>query len=347
VIDNLKVGGAQRVAVDLTNWLSAAGHQVAICAADGALSDEVESQGHWIRMPAPEARLAYFRTLSRAVGYWRPDIIHTHQRGVALLAHALSRPRRIAHIEHVHNVLPSPDHNRLSYLADSLIAVGSRVEQMIRVKYGRPQTKINIVPNAVIDRFGSARPFRNISGEAPIRLLAIGRLVEQKAPLRFVEVLKSLVDMGFSVDARWVGDGPLAQSVRAAVDSYGLADRLELAGEDLDIARHLEWCHALVLLSEWEGLPLVALEAMSAGRPVIARDVGSVADVVTESTGLLLPARLDAAGTAAGIARWSGERAAIRRLGTNARARYEDGYTSGVFMSRIEAVYRGVVGSRA
>ncbi|GAI02580.1 unnamed protein product, partial [marine sediment metagenome] len=87
-----------------------------------------------------------------------------------------------------------------------------------------------------------------------------------------------------------VGDGPLKQELKAKIQDLGLEDRVYLIGVCKDIPTLLSQADALVLSSVWEGLPNVILEAMAAGLPIVATDIGGVRELVSDGeNGFLVP----------------------------------------------------------
>ena len=118
----------------------------------------------------------------------------------------------------------------------------------------------------------------------PRRFLFVGRLVEQKNPFALVEAARLL--RGAEV---WIaGDGPLAAPLQRAAAGAPVRFLGVLPRER--ILSLLPECRALVLCSHYEGLPNVVLEALAAGRPVIATPVGAVPEVVADGVnGRLVP----------------------------------------------------------
>jgi glycosyltransferase involved in cell wall biosynthesis len=88
----------------------------------------------------------------------------------------------------------------------------------------------------------------------------------------------------------FVGDGPLRQPVEALVAELGLTGRVTLMGARRDVPDILARAGIFVLATLWEGLPLAVIEAMMSGVPVVASNVGGVAEAVQHgATGLLVP----------------------------------------------------------
>lgn len=114
----------------------------------------------------------------------------------------------------------------------------------------------------------------------------IGRLVFQKNPQLFVNVMEQLP----GVQAVLIGGGELESEIRELIKSKGLTDQVQMLGEmgHVDALNAMSRLDALVMTPRWEGLPLLPLEAMCMGVPVVSTSVGGVPEVVVhEETGLL------------------------------------------------------------
>ena len=123
------------------------------------------------------------------------------------------------------------------------------------------------------------------------KLLFVGRLTKQKAPLDLLEAFHLLPD---DVQRRcllnFVGDGPLAFSLRTAIDRLQLNDRVHVVGHSDEVPALMRDSTVLVLPSRWEGMPNVILEAMAIGLPVLATSIDGTQDVMDDGvTGWLVP----------------------------------------------------------
>lgn len=129
--------------------------------------------------------------------------------------------------------------------------------------------------------------------EGPLRLVTIGRFAEQKGQLLLPEALAMARARGVDLHLTLVGDGPMRAEIEAAIARHGVADAVTLTGwlDEAGVRRVLADSHALVLPSFAEGLPMVVMEAMAAGRPVIATAIaGNPELVLPGETGWLVPA---------------------------------------------------------
>lgn len=129
--------------------------------------------------------------------------------------------------------------------------------------------------------------------EAGLALLCIGRLAEQKGQLILVPTMARLRAALPGLHLTLIGDGPLRAPLERAIAAEGLGGHVTLAGwqAEAGVRAALARSHALVLPSFAEGLPMVIMEAMAAGRPVIATYVAGIPELVQPGvTGWLVPA---------------------------------------------------------
>lgn len=179
---------------------------------------------------------------------------------------------------------------------DAVVCVSAAQAEKVRRAW-IPQRKIHIVRNAIdLERFtevdeGARDELRSFFDCAPARVVgAAGRLSPEKGFEQFIEaaslVLRSQPDVGFVV----FGDGPLRADLQQHITRKGLDRQFILAGFRTDVARFLPHLDVAVLSSHTEGLPVVVLEAMAAGVPVVATMVGGTPEVIEEAkSGYLVP----------------------------------------------------------
>jgi len=155
-------------------------------------------------------------------------------------------------------------------------------------------------------------------------LVAIGRLTEQKGFSLLAEAIALAAPRHPGLRLTLVGDGPLRPVLEAAIAAHDLGGVIALAGwqDENGVRRALAAAQALILPSFAEGLPVVVMEAMAAGRPVIATYVAGVPELLEQAkSGWLVPA-----GDAAALARAIDDLAAtapetLTKMGRYARAR--------------------------
>ncbi len=127
-----------------------------------------------------------------------------------------------------------------------------------------------------------------IPGGDPL-VLAAGRMTEQKNHALLLEAILRLRRTGVRCRAMIVGDGPLRAFLERRIDELGLADQVVLPGNVRDLTELMQGADLFVLPSLWEGLPLVLLEAMACGLPVVGTRIrGHCRGVEDGVSGLLV-----------------------------------------------------------
>lgn len=124
-------------------------------------------------------------------------------------------------------------------------------------------------------------------------LVSVARLSAQKGQVTLLRALARVASSGRDVRLVLVGDGELRASIEAEARALGVADRLVITGwaSGDEVQRHLREARAFVLPSYAEGLPVVMMEALAMGRPVLSTYVAGIPELVTPGVdGWLVPA---------------------------------------------------------
>ena len=152
------------------------------------------------------------------------------------------------------------------------------------------ERSVRCIPNGVDP---PVEPRRSPASYGETRFVCVGRLVPVKGVPWLVRAFGRCIDRGCTAHLLIVGEGECADEIRRAVDELGLSDHIRLLGglSHDEVLQVVADSQCLVSASESEGLPMVMLEAMSLGRPVIASNVGGVPEIVADGvTGwLFLP----------------------------------------------------------
>jgi glycosyltransferase involved in cell wall biosynthesis len=190
---------------------------------------------------------------------------------------------------------------------------------------------------------GQAPPLDGLDPERPL-VGFVGRLVVQKGIRYLIEAARLAVERCDDVQFVLVGEGGLDGLARRLIVQYALEQRVILAGYRRDIPQVMAALDVFVLPSLYEGLPYTLMEAMAAGRAVIATDVMGNRDLVRpEETGLLVPAQ-DAhalAGAILHLLDCPGER---ERLGRGAQAAARVRATPAQMTGQVLALYERLLG---
>ncbi len=168
------------------------------------------------------------------------------------------------------------------------LAVNSRSAMRVVQKLGVSTSRVHFLPNVVDCRHFTLKPS---PCNGIFRLLAVGRLHEQKRFDRFLNVLRRLsCQSQVPVKGIIVGNGPLETPLKRKAEALGLLpDGVKFLSAVQDPLPHYHEADALILTSDWEGTPNVVLEAMACSLPVVATRVGGVPEILEhDKTGYLI-----------------------------------------------------------
>ena len=360
VVHNLHIGGAELLLTELSRALRSRYRFVFACL-DGAgpLAEQLRDEGHVVevlnRQPGVDWRCG--RRLARFLREQNVAAVHAHQYTpffYTLLARGLGGRPPVIFTEHgrLH-----PDHPRLKRIVcnrllrrqhDRVIGVGEAMRQALIANEGIPASSVEVLFNGV-----RLQPFRAAVEDSELRSQTRRELGFSEADCVVVQVarLNALKDHATAARAiarasqqdariRWlvVGDGEERTSLEVLLREQQLEGVTRLVGTRRDVPRLLAAADVCLLSSISEGLPLTLIEAMAARLPVVATDVGGVAEVVVpEITGLLAAAGDDAT-LAQHLLRLSADRGLAARLGRTGAARAEHLFS----FERMEAGYAAV-----
>ncbi|MBV4477897.1 glycosyltransferase family 4 protein [Pseudomonas sp. COW3] len=167
----------------------------------------------------------------------------------------------------------------------------------------------------------------------------VGRLSSEKGPDLFLDALIPLCLQHPSLDAVMLGDGPERETLQARIDSAGLAQRIHLPGYQTDMQAWWQRLDALVISSRTEGTPMILLEAMQAGVPVVAFAVGGIPDVLEDRHNGLLATPTDTRALARQLDALLSEPGLARHLRDNARRTQQDRYDLKALAERWSQLY--------
>jgi glycosyltransferase involved in cell wall biosynthesis len=170
-----------------------------------------------------------------------------------------------------------------------------------------------------------------------VRLIMVARFQRQKDHPTLLRALAKMRDKNWNLEL--VGDGPDMEKTRSLAAELGIAGRIEFAGQRMDIPRRLAEADVFVLASKWEGFPRSILEAMRAGLPVVATDVGGCGESVAEGVTGYLVEKENVEALRERIARLIDSPETRGHMGRAGRARFEAEFTFGAMYEKTVRVY--------
>ena len=292
VITRSFMGGAQTCVLDLIRAYSGS-HEIGLVTGEpgdftieaAALGAQVFIVPQLVREPAPYSDILANRRLLGLIRDFHPDVVHCHTWKAGMLGRLAARWAGVPSVYTPHGLRFSPG----AKISEKLIAfpsewiaarVGDAVVAVSQFEFDLASRhhigsvrSLYLIHNGIHDTPHRARP--GAGGE--LNAMMVARFMPPKDQ-KFVLHALSGLDLGMKL---WfVGDGPCLQEVQAEADLHGLKDRVVFLGERRDIPEILANAHLFVLASRHEALPISILEALRAGLPVIASDVGGVRECV-------------------------------------------------------------------
>lgn len=352
------IAGAQRNVLDLAT----AAHEVAevvVCASspDGPLAAALHARSIPFEpiddlAPGRGARglWAASRHLARAIGRHRPDVIHAHSSTAGLLARLLARRRAIPCVFTAHGwsfVSGAPWLRRVGGLAIEL--VGGRLGADVIVVSTHDldvARRLRITDPGHLHQIECGIPERAPTSTRPPStspaLLMTARFERQKDHACLLRALADLTDLPWTLTL--AGDGPLFDATRTLARDLDIDQRVRFLGFVRDMDAVVDDASLFVLASHYEGLPISIMEALRAGLPVVASDVGGVAEAVQPGVnGHLVPAGDPDALAAALRAMLTGT-PDWQDAGRESRRIYERSFTLERMVDRTFALYGQVTG---
>jgi glycosyltransferase involved in cell wall biosynthesis len=374
VIARLNVGGAALSVLELAAGQRRRGHDVLVVA--GTISAGEASMEHVAdeldvphlhvsalrREVSPWHDATAVRALHRVLRQRNPDVLHTHTAKAgstgrfAALIRARQRPGAVVHTYHGHVLSGYFSEGRertfrlveraLAHATDALVAVSEEVrDDLVRFRIA-PSEKFVVIPygfdlDARIDATAGTRAARR--AEAGVNDAFVigwaGRLTAVKRPLDLVRVLAQVPGAALVV----AGDGELRQEVEKLARELAVADRVHILGYVRDMGSWYAAFDAFLMTSANEGAPVVAIEALAAGVPVVATAAGGTGTVVDDGeTGFLT--KVGAVDDLAAHLRELRDDAGLRtRLGSEGERRMRTRFSVERMVDDVDSLYERIL----
>lgn len=220
------------------------------------------------------------------------------------------------------------------------IAVAPAISERLVSELGVDPRRVRVIVNGIdIDAEDGPAPsvLRELAGDRRI-VLGVGRLTEQKGFADLVDAARLLPDVAIVL----VGDGPLRPDLERRAHLLGVGDRVFFLGHRADARALIAAADAVAVPSREEGLPLSLLEAMAAGKPIVAADIPGVALAIGNGTsGLLIPSG-DVPALAAALRRVLDDPGLGEALAAEARRVVRDRFAAPRMVSAVVDEYEGM-----
>lgn len=367
-------GGAENMVVQLGLALRELGHApIVVTMREGWMTERAAAGGLpvWIEPQRPGLDVGWVVRFARRLARERIDVLHSHEFAMNVFGGAAAVLARVPSVSTIHGKHWIADRKRraiayrvLSRLGVPVVAVSEDLARYLAQGLAIPRERIRLVHNGIpmlkraVGDPGTAQAARRSSAsehtsaavdraeirravglpDAGVLILAVGNLYPVKDHATLLRALPELPGARVAI----AGRGDEEPKLRQLAAELGIETRVHLLGLRDDVDRLLAAADLFVQPSRSEGLPLAVLEAMAAGLPVVATQVGGMAEAVVDGeTGILVePARPDELARALRLLL---ESEALRtRMGRAARARAEAEFSVETMARRYVALYRAL-----
>lgn len=364
VVHSLVIGGAERVVCDLTRHFNGGGSRTFVCCLEelGEFGKDLIEEGIPVRVfkrrPGIDYRL--IRSMRRLYGEWKIDLVHAHQytpyfyAAAACLGSSVPRAVFTEHGRH------QPDHVRpkrivfnqvLRLVTRAYTAVSDFTRQSLIEFEKMPRSRIRVIYNGVRDSGREELPTKEESrkklgiGMDRKVVLSIGRMDPVKdfeTLIRaFAAVVRDIPHVMLLIAGG--GDGRYTDELRRYAVCSGIGDRVTFLGSRRDIPDLLAACDVFTLTSITESASMTILEAMAAGRPVVATRTGGNPELVVHGdSGYLVPVG-DHRGVSEALTRIMACPDLLRKMENAGRARFQELFTLDKTLTAYKELYEEVL----
>ncbi|WP_199286100.1 glycosyltransferase [Paracoccus suum] len=296
-----------------------------------ALADEARARGLRARVLSADGPGNAVHALAQA------DLVHVHA-GIGWEGHGLVHAARangaaVLRTEHLPWLITDPQ-QRADYAAmlrdvDAVVAVSKSAAESWRPILAElaPEMSLNSIPNGCELPPGDLAPRQPRAAGASAKLLCVARFSPQKSHDVLIDAFSLLRANHPGLRLQLVGTGETEAAARKHAEALGLLDDIDFLGTRNDVPALMAAADLLVLPSAFEGLPLVVLEAMAAGLPVVASRIGGIIEALGDDHPGLAPPG-DAAGLAQAIADALAAPDATARNAVHQQARFHEYFTA-------------------
>jgi glycosyltransferase involved in cell wall biosynthesis len=352
------VGGLETVVSTLAAAQSAKGHRVVVAA---TISSPRDGKPFFSSFAGTNVEVVPLVVPGR--GYWRErnlildlcrardvSVVHTHGYRSDIVGGLAARKAGTPIVTTVHGFAGGGLKNRTleaiqrrSFRYFDAVVVVSRPQSEQLRAIAVPEERLHVLPNALgthpspLDRTAARRALQLPASGVVIGW--VGRTSREKGVDVFVDAIGELADP--RIHAVVIGDGPERAHAESRASEL-TPGQFHWPGALPDAARYFAAFDLYVLSSHTEGLPMVLLEAMSAGVPIVTTSVGGIPDMLSPNEAVLVPPN-DPSALAAAIRAAIDDPDASATRARNAQRLHRDSYSVTPWSDRYEAIYRSIL----
>lgn len=235
--------------------------------------------------------------IRRICNEFNPDILHaTDYKASVICSLANTGKYIVSHLHHNASWIKKININSIAYLLalkriKKIITVSESIEkEYIFSKFMRKKTLCIGNPvsrKKVLDKITS------YNGDKIYDICCLARVVHEKNPYRFINIIDKMKNNGIDIKAVWIGDGLLKDECVKEALNRGLQSNINFIGFKSNPHEIMQKSKIFVLTSRWEGYGLAAFEALTLGLPCVTSNVGGLPNIVDVGCGMLCDSEKD------------------------------------------------------
>ncbi|MDG1482899.1 MAG: glycosyltransferase [Myxococcota bacterium] len=301
IIDTLGVGGAERYAVTVANWMAERGVDVMLAAEAGGMNAALSPAVQFVPLPLDTVRYSLpqmsqkIRTLMLER---RPAAVVANSLATTWIAQVAQLGLSVPVVNVAHG-WPTARYRRVGPLmrvADAVVAVSPDVRNRL-IAGGLPPERCTVIHNGVDCaplgvKTGPQRTAARETmgaGAEDVLVIVVGRLSDQKAHHHTITVAGALQHRHPTLRFAIIGKGEREAELQGLIETAGLQDRVKLLGLRSDVPDLLGAADLYLSTSDWEGMPLATIEAMASQLPIVSTQTEGAGQLLTEACSIVVP----------------------------------------------------------
>jgi len=344
IITLSELGGAQAVVINLTNNLVDEHEVFVIAGGDGPLWKQLDKRVHQIKIKSLKRSISlldffvWVKLLYLRICY-RPDVVHLHSSKIGTLGRLVFSRKKIVYTVHGFDSIRVgfrrflPIEKKIQKRAHFIVAVSMYDKKNLAAE--NISANVTTIYNGVQDVTSAVSDEKLLnaiqvvkSQQNSIKILNISRLAKPKRFDLFCEIAKTLPDISFF----WAGNQYVPQNVPPNVFCLGEIQNAAFLNQYIDV---------FILVSDYEGLPISIIEALSCSVPVIASNVGGISEILDGENGFSVDNEVNIFKNK--ILFYKENIQAYQLACVAARKKYEEKFTPDKMFERYFSLYKQIV----
>jgi glycosyltransferase involved in cell wall biosynthesis len=370
IITTLELGGAQKTTLLLLKYIEKQDYEVHLVTSKGAILEKDAASIPWLNLffiPSLDRKISPINdavSLYRIIKYLKAkkiSIVHTHSSKAGIIgrwAAKIAGAKGIFHTVHgwpfyietnkpvkwlyvLLEKITALITTKLVVVSDADLEAGLKyinrdIKKYIKIPYG--------IERGLFLRKGADRDKEFIKTfgikEDSCIVGYISCFKPQKAPLDFIKTVRLVINKGINAQFICIGEGPLKPAAENLASRFSLNGHIKFLGWQRHIERWMSLIDILVLTSRWEGLPVVFIEALASGVPIVTTDVGGAREIVKNGLNGFLTPKGDCEGMAKHISFLASDCRARREFGEYSKKSFKEEFDISFMLERVKTLYK-------